>query len=377
MHTHAGPKPLGTWQPGPNLLYPCLIHTATLLSSGQVLIVGCNSGYGRSSNAPVAQLYDPLTNSWSLTGPMNAARAGHAATLLHDGRVLVAGGMVGGIFSSSAELYQPATNTWSPAADMAGPCVDGTLTLLDNMEVLRVGGLSRQMLQGNNITNQVELYDSNSWQNISPSQYGRLRHTATLVQAPGEIFNGCVLVAGGTDGTLAPDGDYRVLSAVEYWRAFSGGWRSLADMTMPRMKHTATLLTNGSILVAGGWTGSYDVQTAEVFHQDIQTWVPTEWMQIPREMHAATLLQNGLVLVDSGVAGSTSSIPATGPANYVAESEYYNPDTNAWAFAGGVITARTMHTSTLLNDGRVLMAGGQDGNGNILASTELFTVTHP
>jgi hypothetical protein len=92
-------------------------HTATLLANGKVLVAG---GYNGSSSVSTAELYDPVANTWSGAGSLSVARQLHTATLLANGKVLVAGGhSSSGLSLSSAELYDPATNTWSVAGALS------------------------------------------------------------------------------------------------------------------------------------------------------------------------------------------------------------------------------------------------------------------
>jgi serine/threonine protein phosphatase PrpC len=129
-------------------------HTATRLSDGRVLIAG---GYG-GSYVNSAELYDPATGKFSQTGPMMTGRSSHTATLLSDGRVLIAGGCSdGGICKSAltlAELYDPAAGTFSPTGPMGKARSSHTATLLSDGRVLIAGGYGG----GNNYSASAELY---------------------------------------------------------------------------------------------------------------------------------------------------------------------------------------------------------------------------
>ncbi|MFN2140246.1 MAG: Kelch repeat-containing protein [Candidatus Promineifilaceae bacterium] len=161
------------------------MHTATLLPNGKVLVAGGSNANGYISSA---ELYDPLTNSWTFTGNMNLSRAWHTATLLPDGTVLVVGGENGSVDLDLAELYDPATGHWSVLGQMNTARHGHTATLLPGGKVLITGGRSN-----NFIIDSAELYDSatNSWVTSDSLTNEREAHTATLMP------NGQVLVAGG------------------------------------------------------------------------------------------------------------------------------------------------------------------------------------
>ena len=104
--------------------------TATLLGDGRVLVAGGGNPNGRAGAS--AELYDPPSGSWSATGSMNDPRGG-AAALLQDGRVLVAGGGTG-------DVYSPATGTWTATGPMVYPYASAAAALLPNGQVLYAGG---------------------------------------------------------------------------------------------------------------------------------------------------------------------------------------------------------------------------------------------
>jgi hypothetical protein len=183
-------------------------HTATLLFDGRVLVVGglhCTQAEGCTSEAS-AELYDPDSHTWSLTGSMNFARNGHEATLLPSGMVLVSGGTACDSFgtcmiSASAELYDPLSGTWSSTGSLAVPRTGHTATLLDTGQVLAAGG-----------------------QSCDPQ---------------------CLVIA-----------------SAELYDPVSGTWSPTGDMTTSQADHTATQLTSGEVLTAGGFTCDEQGETA-------------------------------------------------------------------------------------------------------------------
>jgi N-acetylneuraminic acid mutarotase len=309
-------------------------HTATLLANGKVLIAG---GYDNSSALNSAELYDPVTRTWSFTGSLNTARGGHSATLLPSGKVLVAGSYNDSALNS-AELYDPATGTWSYTGNL-NTAGRGTAMLLPNGKVLVVSG------------NSAELYDpgTGTWSytgNLNNAHGG----TATLLP------NGKVLVLGGAS--------VDVRNSAELYDRATGTWSITGNLNTGRWyAHTATLLPNGMVLVAAGSEGGDDVlESAELYDPVTGTWSKTADINEDRGAHTATLLPNGKVLVAGGFDYDYESLDS---------AELYDPATGSWSVSGSLNTARSGHTATLLANGKVLVAAGDSG-GSTTTSAELF-----
>jgi N-acetylneuraminic acid mutarotase len=172
-------------------------HTATLLPNGKVLVAAGYDGYSWVSSDLLAsaELYDPSTGNWSPTGSLNTARSGHTATLLPSGQALIVGGYNIDAYSNavelaSAELYDPATGIWTPTGNLTDARHYHTATLLPNGQVLVAGGLDEF-----GISASAELYDpaTGVWTPTGSLTDVRVNHTATL------MANGLDLVAGGED----------------------------------------------------------------------------------------------------------------------------------------------------------------------------------
>jgi hypothetical protein len=234
---------------------------------------------------------------------MREARDHHTATLLTDGRVLVAGGGSRETYhegerqpTASAELYDPDAGTWSAAASMLAPHTAHTATLLQDGRVLVIptGGGSWEV--GAPDAGDAEIYDpvSGSWSAIpyDPVEF----HTATLLR------DGRVLVVGGD----WRDGEIRTGTA-SLFDPRTRTWTRAADTLAPRGWHTATLLLDGTVLVAGAGDGGYGGSTAaEVFDPDRGTWTRVPDMIGGHAEHAAVALADGRVLVVGGY-GSNST----------------------------------------------------------------------
>jgi WD40 repeat protein len=273
------------------------VHTATLLPNGKVLVVG-RYNYEGGGDLNSAELYDPATGTWSITGSLNTPRAYHTATLLQNGKVLVAGGFNAfprNIALNSAELYDPATGTWSVTGSLNTARSSPTASLLANGKVLVAGGFTGLSTGGlcpciAFVTNSTELYDPGTgiWSVTGGLNAERGLHTATLLP------NGKVLAAGGTNGTLIDAGEYVPLTSAELYDPTTGIWGSTGSLNTARYTHTATLLPNGKVLAATGiYTG-----TAELYDPATGIWSFTA--NLETGVHTATLLSNGKVLVAGG-----------------------------------------------------------------------------
>jgi N-acetylneuraminic acid mutarotase len=229
--------------------------TLTLLPDGKVLLAGGDTvTHFFNPSVASAELYDPVTGSWTATGSMGTARSGHTATLLRDGKVLVAGGSNDNDTLSyrlaSAELYDPATGTWTPTHDMTEIRSSHTATLLGDGRVLVVGGW------GEGISATAEVYDptTDSWAATGSLRAPLMGFTATL------LHDGSVLVAGGMDTRPINASDTPASAAAEVYDPSAGTWGATGDLIQARTRHTATLLPDARVLVAGGISvrGSYD-----------------------------------------------------------------------------------------------------------------------
>jgi hypothetical protein len=297
------------------------------------------------------------------TGSMTANRENHTATLLPDGTVLVAGGVINAdsnpqVDLSSAELYDPDTGNWTQTNSMRTARFDHTATLLTNGTVLVAGGDG-----ASGPLSSVELYApaTGTWNSINPMNTARAAHTATLLP------NGDVLVTGGAGGSLNA---LSVLSSAEIYNPGTGQWTPAQPMRTARVAHTATLLNNGKVLVVGGESSipnlrpGQSIPSAELYDPATGNWTFTGAPHIPRGFgHTATLLPDGMVLVVGGDRNEDESPTDT--------AEIYDPTSGVWTMTGSMSDARQSPTATLLPNGTVLIAGG-NGTGGLLSSADIY-----
>ncbi|WP_437310881.1 kelch repeat-containing protein [Sorangium sp. So ce388] len=332
----------GTWLPLPPMLDRRVSHRATLLLDGQVLVTGGDNANGVTDSV---ELFDPDLSTWSSLPPMLNSRLAHTATLMPDGRVLVAGGFAQGQ-DDSVEMFDLASGTWQSMGRMNEGHDAHTATLLPDGRVLAVGDAG---------ADSSELYDpaADTWLVLPPPVTARNNHTATLLP------DGQVLVAGGRSV-------HGLLDSVVVLDVSSSAWQSLSPVLTARFDHTATLLQDGRVLIAGGSDVSNSLYSAEALDPASGTLLPLPPMLTSRMLHTATLLQDGRVLVAGGLENPPGRELSTDRA------EVFDPDSDAWLPLPPMLAARYWHTATLLQDGRVLVAGGQNDYDGMHGRAEVF-----
>lgn len=341
-------------------------HTATLLLNGKVLVVGgfdVDLGH-MVEGAPYqvlssAELYDPATGTWALTGSMSTGRVFHTMTLLPNGKVLVAGGFAGGSAAASAELYDPTTGTWTLTDVMNTPRREHTATLLLSGKVLVSGGGAGGFLSS------AELFDpaTQTWTETGELNNTRFRHTATL------LTNGQVLVTGGiVSSGHNPD--------TELYDPNTEMWLATGPLNPGRSWHATILLSDGRVMVTGGENINGGFSNADLYNPDTGIWTPTSPMNAVRGYHTATLLPNRKVLIAGG---------DWEPNSFLSSGILYDSTAESWSPLAIMNHNRSVHTATLLPNGKVLVAGGEywvtspDGmstiDSGVHSSAELYVPT--
>jgi hypothetical protein len=231
------------------MVMPRAFHEATVLQGGNVLVTGGMTNDGQVHTTNAVEIYNPRTGFFSLIGLMGDSRQDHTATMLQDGRVLIVGGRSNSCTTrlcnetdtlASAELYDPVTGAFTPAGTM---------------------------------------------------QTGRMWHSATL------LVDGRVLIAGG----FRTGSDDRSVNTYEIFDPNTGGFNKSIPMQLGRNRHTATVLSNGKVLIAGGYADFPDeTDRTEIFDPSLDAVLEGGRLQTPRKFHSATRLPNGEVLIVGG-----------------------------------------------------------------------------
>lgn len=328
-------------------------HVATALVDGKVLVTG---GSNATSTTPTAEMFDSASGLYAALPSMGTPRYFHTATRLLDGRVLIVGGSAGALglgANATAEIFDPASRTFAAVSPMAKARLFHTATLMTDGKVMIVGGDGPT-----GPVAEVELFDpsSGSFIVLTQLQTPRSGHTATRLLTstfPGDE----VLVAGGR-GSLGPA---TALEGVVYHLlAGTGGVRPQGTLQHARADHTATLTASGEILLIGGADGSYrGMASVESWHHGASTIVAQ--LGHARMNHMTVALPTGQLLVGGGLdSGAVSPV------------ELYTPGLG-FKDIGSLATPRFYLAAAELPQGQVLFTGGFDSGGTVLlSSSEIY-----
>lgn len=346
---------------------------AIRLGDGRVLICGGTATGEVGGVLASAELYDPIAHKFTPIVSMTVPRAGHTITMLNDGHVLITGGVQNVGFRSelaSAEIYDPTTETFVDTGSMSVPREGHTATLLRDGRVLVVGGSDN----GTHTLDTAEIYDpvAGTFSPTGNLNQPRIAHVAAL------LGSGKVLIAGGGRGGMP--GGYISYDTAETYDPARGRFNTVrAHMNSDRVGAAAVKLADGRVLIVGGKSGRVvmsrvpnlasltPLNTAEIFDPELQSFIKTGDMRDVHYLPTTTLLNNGQVLV---VGGWTIKGPVVVG---MRDAETYAPEMNGFSNVGPTNVARLTNTATLLGDGEVLIAGGIDDSSKVTASVEFYS----
>jgi len=332
----------GTFQKTGSMNVARMDHTATLLANGEVLVAG-----GVISGAS-AELYNPSTGTWSFTGSMTTARFNHQAVLLQNGEVLVAGGGSVSNPLASAELYDPSTGVWTATGSMNTARSNFSLTLLTNGQVLAVQGTS------------AELYNpaTGTW-TVTGSPTSPVAGPEAAL-----LLNGQVLAIERTNSTPS-----------QLYDPSSGTWSATGNTDVFVPNPFVFRLPSGEVFV----TASFASGVAS--YADVALYDPSTGLFTPESgpcncrAYSGALLQTGMVLVAGGFITVRAS--PYNKTESITSAELWDPSTQAWTSTGNLNTSRGLGSMTVLANGQALLTGGETidkhtGQAEVLATAELY-----
>ncbi|MEU9144235.1 kelch repeat-containing protein [Streptomyces sp. NPDC048349] len=357
--------------------------SAVRLADGRVLIAG--GGDDRLTAQDGAALFDPRTGVWTGAAPLREARRMHSTTVLADGRVLVVGGCGGParhpvVALDSAEVYDPVGRSWSDAGRMGQARCGHSATLLRDGRVLVAGGAAARSPDSERALASAEVFDPQSgrWTPTGPMLDARAHHPAAALP------DGAVLVAGGWAATRR---DWRGGAGLAYCERYdpaTGRWTATGGFAAARTGHRLTALADGTVLATGGGDPDagtqgrpdpYSRATAERYDPATGAWSREADMPWGRSLHQAVRLPTGEVLV---VGGTNDTLGEAGYRSAVR----YDPRFGTWSQEPGTEVGRLDCAAVVLADGRVLVAGGTVRTGpatpsgsylQLTRTSELFT----
>ena len=330
--------------PAVPMLEPRSGHTATLLPDGRVLIAG---GMRRNQDFyKSAEIYDPETGKFQPTGEIHERRVGAIAVLLRTGKVLVAGGWVGSGGTDSAELYEPGTGKFTAISRMTARRGRPSATLLPSGDVLIAGGERND----NESLASAEVFHAKtlSFEATGSMHHARVSHTATL------LGDGRVLIAGGYADSVS--------SSAELYDAKTGSFTETGSLQFARCKHTAGVLPDGRVLIAGGsdnrgWNGN--LSSAEIYDPKTEKFTP-----------ASPLNDGRFKLPDEAVQLASGKLLVAGGSKH---AEIFDPASGKFLLADGEMAdARHYMSETRLKDGCVLLAGGYPNNDQATSQAWIY-----
>ncbi len=341
----------GTFQKTGSMNTPRDGHTATLLSNGQVLVAGGDNSTLASNPLASAELFNPATGKWTLTGNMTVPRESHQAVLLPNGQVLVAGGSNASGTLASAELYNPATGTWAATGSMNAARSSFSMTVLQNGQVL-------------------------AWQGSSADLY----NPATGTWSP---TGGPTSSVGGSNSALLQNGKVLAIgesidTPSELYDPSTGTWSTTGSTGTTMPNPITPEFSNGQVLATGSFAtgGVASDSTAALYDPSSGQFTLEAGPCSCRAFGGARLQTDQVLVVGGAISRQAQPYPITETIN---TAEIWSLSTQSWTSTGNLHDSRSGATVTLLQNGQELVAGGEQSSKQtnfhfvVLASAELFT----
>lgn len=308
----------------------------------------CTSDRETTGQFAEVSIWNPAAKQW-MSEKVSDFLSGSATVLTNDGRIVWVGGETSldtNITIGKTAVYDSKTQTFSSGPTLHEARSQHSATELANGDILIAGGWTAD----NHTTATVELLSGLSLKTLPPMLQSRSWHSAIRLRS------GNVLVIGGRQ-VERPGSENQVLNTVELYDVTKNSWREMPSMPVARLFHSATLLSDGRVMILGGEASDMPVGqsgrpgyplSASVFFWNPATeqWSSAPDMPTARELHAAILLSNGDVLVSGGLDEKYTPI---------LDLLLWNHNTGKWTAAGHLATKLDYRSMELLANGDVFL----------------------
>ncbi len=365
-----------TWQYTGSLNTERRLSTINILQNGKVLVTG---GDNMAGNAlPSCEIYDPATASWTYAASMSSPRERHTSTELPDGRIVVIGGNTDNVdewaATASVEIYDPLTDTWVEDGSLQVGRQNHTSTLLNDSLILVSAGLTGEWSNWEVIT-ECEIYNVNSHQSAVTGPMAQLRHDHSAAL----LSDGTVLVAGGRTG--GSNSEY--LAECEIFNPATNAWSLAPPMPEPRIAAMTALFSDNSILIAGGRTSEYaNAGATDVYAPGTGSWTSVDTIMVPTTWQGGTVMPGDRLLMTGGIIGGNWDDPTGQSPICTATCEWYDKPNGRWFFAPAMNLTRSEHGAVTLTQNvnpnlptqLVLVVGGIISPSDVTNTCEVLDV---